>query len=144
MRGGLVNVPGRADLFTSCVACARIHDAGVHACLSDLLRVPTQGRRPGRMGQAGYASSFFIFKLARSRRWETHTLTVPVSPRRDSLGWRLLPAVSARYRPRSRSVFTHDDRRLLFLTQLMAIFFSFSISRRSGSSFDSKSAATPA
>lgn len=56
MRGGLVNAPGkRADLFTSCAACARIRDAGVYACLSDLLRVLTQGRRTRRVGQARYA-----------------------------------------------------------------------------------------
>jgi hypothetical protein len=37
---------GGLTCYTSCVACARIRDAGVFACLSDLIRV-------GRMGRPG-------------------------------------------------------------------------------------------
>jgi hypothetical protein len=33
-----------------CVACTRIRDAGIFACLSGCFRVLTQGRRQGRMG----------------------------------------------------------------------------------------------
>jgi len=46
-----------------CVACTRIRDAGIFACLSGCLRVLTQGRRQGRMGQARYVTSFFVTKL---------------------------------------------------------------------------------
>ena len=80
------------------------------ACLISYESSPKDAEREG-WGRPGT-----LPKLAWSRKWEIHTLTVPVLPHRDSLGWSLLPAVSARYRPRSWSVSTHDDSRLLFFS----------------------------
>jgi hypothetical protein len=65
---------GWLTCYTSCVACARIRDAGVFACLPDLLRVLTQGRREGRMGQAGYVTYVLpsFQNKTRSPKWVTH------------------------------------------------------------------------
>jgi hypothetical protein len=58
-RDGVGSLPYRSGgkgltlLFTclfACVAYTRIRDAGIFSCLSDCLRVLTQGRRQGRMG----------------------------------------------------------------------------------------------
>jgi hypothetical protein len=53
--------------YTSCVACARIRDAGVFAGLSDLLRVLAQGCKEGWMGQARYVPPRLLTTLSLGR-----------------------------------------------------------------------------
>jgi len=86
----------------ACVACTRIRDAGVFACLFNRLRVLTQGRRQGRMGQARHVIVSFRCQLGRVViMGSTPSLCgiLTLAPKnRHSMGWSLLPAVSPRHR----------------------------------------------